>query len=173
VTCPARTVAALKVQAEEQMRAADFSGAAESCAQALALDRDGSYPGRSEIEALQKQAEIKARAQQLVRHGLGDIEAKDFGGAVEDLNEALSLVAACTPLDNSAFLFLKPHAATDAAVGLVGAELDRQGYQTGVEGQLTGHEIDKHQFIDQHYYSIASKATLLEPRDLNVPADKF
>jgi len=27
--------------------------------------------------------------------------------------------------------------------------------------------------IDQHYYAIASKATILKPAQLNVPADKF
>ena len=29
------------------------------------------------------------------------------------------------------------------------------------------------QLIDQHYYAIASKATLLKPKDMPVPADKF
>jgi hypothetical protein len=33
--------------------------------------------------------------------------------------------------------------------------------------------IDSKQLIDNHYYSIASKATILDPRELNVPADKF
>jgi hypothetical protein len=27
--------------------------------------------------------------------------------------------------------------------------------------------------IDQHYYAIASKATLVKPKDLPVPQDKF
>jgi hypothetical protein len=27
--------------------------------------------------------------------------------------------------------------------------------------------------IDQHYYAIASKATMMKPKDLPVPADKF
>ena len=34
-------------------------------------------------------------------------------------------------------------------------------------------EIDEKQLIDQHYYAIASKATLLKPIELNVPAEKF
>jgi len=33
--------------------------------------------------------------------------------------------------------------------------------------------IDERKYIDQHYYSIASKATLLHPKELNVPTDKF
>jgi len=32
---------------------------------------------------------------------------------------------------------------------------------------------DKKKLIDQHYYAIASKATILKPTELNVPDDKF
>ena len=32
--------------------------------------------------------------------------------------------------------------------------------------------IDEKKLIDQHYYAIASKATILKPEQLNVPADK-
>ena len=41
------------------------------------------------------------------------------------------------------------------------------------EGEIDGPTIDSKQFIDQHYYAIASKATLLQPGQLNVPVDKF
>ena len=41
------------------------------------------------------------------------------------------------------------------------------------EGDISGTEIDEKKLIDQHYYAIASKATLLEPKELAVPADKF
>jgi len=41
------------------------------------------------------------------------------------------------------------------------------------EGKIDAETIDKKQFIDKHYYAIASKATLLTPDKLNVPADKF
>ena len=34
-------------------------------------------------------------------------------------------------------------------------------------------QIDSKKLIDQHYYAIASKATILTPDQLNVPADKF
>ena len=37
------------------------------------------------------------------------------------------------------------------------------------EGPIKGDDIDKKELIDQHYYSIASKATILKPADLNVP----
>ena len=33
--------------------------------------------------------------------------------------------------------------------------------------------IDEKKLIDQHYYAIASKATILKPAELNVPKDKF
>lgn len=38
---------------------------------------------------------------------------------------------------------------------------------------LCSQVIDKKKLIDQHYYAIASKATILKPAQLNVPADKF
>merc|ERR1712166_354594 len=38
---------------------------------------------------------------------------------------------------------------------------------------MGGDVIDAKMYIDQHYYSIASKATILEPNQLNVPSDKF
>jgi hypothetical protein len=41
------------------------------------------------------------------------------------------------------------------------------------EGTITAEEIDSKKLIDQHYYAIASKATILKPAQLNVPADKF
>ena len=65
------------------------------------------------------------------------------------------------------------HAATAAASELVAAELTSKGYATTVQGEITGKEIDQKMYIDQHYYSIASKATILSPAELNVPADKF
>lgn len=41
------------------------------------------------------------------------------------------------------------------------------------EGLITGKEIDEKQLIDNHYYAIASKATILPPSELNVPKPKF
>jgi len=40
-------------------------------------------------------------------------------------------------------------------------------------GSLSAEVIDEKKLIDQHYYAIASKATILKPNELNVPADKF
>lgn len=42
-----------------------------------------------------------------------------------------------------------------------------------MQGSLASEVIDEKKLIDQHYYAIASKATILKPDQLNVPADKF
>lgn len=41
------------------------------------------------------------------------------------------------------------------------------------EGDLTAKQIDEKMLIDNHYYAIASKATILKPASLNVPKEKF
>ena len=71
---------------------------------------------------------------------------------------------------NSAFVFIKPHANTRAAQALVEKTL---AANSKAEGELTAAQIDKGMLIDQHYYAIASKATLLKPQDMPVPAEKF
>jgi len=40
-------------------------------------------------------------------------------------------------------------------------------------GSIASEDIDSKKLIDQHYYAIASKATILQPHQLNVPQDKF
>jgi hypothetical protein len=74
---------------------------------------------------------------------------------------------------NSAFVFIKPHANTAQTQHLVKSMLKSKGLTVSSEGELTGEQIDKGMLIDQHYYAIASKATLLKPKDLPVPAKKF
>jgi len=51
--------------------------------------------------------------------------------------------------------------------------LRAKGIKIVSEGTITAEEIDQGMLIDQHYYAIASKATILKPHQLNVPADKF
>merc|ERR1712048_352156 len=77
------------------------------------------------------------------------------------------------PNKNSAFVFIKPHAVTDAVKTLVKAGLEAKGLKILKEGSIKGEVIDKKKLIDQHYYAIASKATILKPDQLNVPEDKF
>jgi nucleoside diphosphate kinase len=73
----------------------------------------------------------------------------------------------------SAFVFAKPHANTPAVVELIKQKFDEVGITITSEGDINGKEIDDNKFIDQHYYAIASKATILTPDQLNIPADKF
>eukprot|EP00928_Gymnodinium_smaydae_P055318 TRINITY_DN3889_c0_g1_i5.p1 TRINITY_DN3889_c0_g1~~TRINITY_DN3889_c0_g1_i5.p1 ORF type:complete len:330 (-),score=123.52 TRINITY_DN3889_c0_g1_i5:137-1126(-) len=74
---------------------------------------------------------------------------------------------------NMAFVFVKPHAVTDKCNKMVREGLIAKGLTITSEGELTSDVIDKKKLIDQHYYSIASKATILKPSELNVPNDKF
>merc|ERR1712137_1012102 len=74
---------------------------------------------------------------------------------------------------NAAFVFVKPHAVTPEVNKLVREGLTAKGLKIIAEGDLTSEEIDKKKLIDQHYYAIASKATILKPNQLNVPKDKF
>jgi len=74
---------------------------------------------------------------------------------------------------NSAFVFIKPHANRPAVQDLVKAKLEEAGLSILSTGSISGVEIDEKQYIDQHYYAIASKATILKPEEIAVPADKF
>jgi len=74
---------------------------------------------------------------------------------------------------NAAFVFIKPHANKDDVQKLVKETFAAKGVEILAEGDYSGQEIDKGQFIDQHYYAIASKATLKQPSELNVPVEKF
>jgi len=73
----------------------------------------------------------------------------------------------------SAFVFVKPHANTEAVRALVKDKFSKVGVRITAEGSIDGPTIDAKQYIDQHYYAIASKATIMQPRELNVPVDKF
>jgi len=74
---------------------------------------------------------------------------------------------------NSAFVFVKPHAVTEATVSLVKESLEKAGVTVLQEGDITSEEIDEKKLVDQHYYAIASKATITPPAELAVPPEKF
>jgi len=74
---------------------------------------------------------------------------------------------------NSAFVFLKPLAVTDKMKELVLKTFEEKSIKVVKEGKIDAEDIDKKQLIDKHYYAIASKATLVKPDKLTVPADKF
>jgi len=76
-------------------------------------------------------------------------------------------------LVNSAFVFVKPHANNAKVQEKVREMLTAAKVEIKSEGDIAGTKIDADKLIDQHYYAIASKATLLDPKDMSVPADKF
>lgn len=111
--------------------------------------------------------------------------AKSLSAAVQ-ADEATTLQAASTesileelrlrlvpPKMNTAFVFAKPHANTPAVLEVIKSKFDEKGIMILKEGVVTGEEIDKKGFIDQHYYAIAEKSTLTSGKDLPVNADKF
>jgi len=77
------------------------------------------------------------------------------------------------PPKNSAFVFVKPHAVNAKVNAMVRDGLQAKGLKVLSEGDLSSETIDQKKLIDQHYYAIASKATILKPAQLNVPKDKF
>ena len=76
-------------------------------------------------------------------------------------------------MKNSALIFIKPHANTEPTRKLVVDKISAAGCTIVAEGSISGTEIDELKLIDQHYYAIASKATILKPSELVVPTDKF
>jgi len=94
------------------------------------------------------------------------------GGPTQDVSTAASASAA-PAAPNSAFVFVKTSALTDGFKALVRARLGAAGIATLAEGELAGEVVDEKKLVDQHYYSIASKATILKPDQLNVPKEKF
>jgi hypothetical protein len=77
------------------------------------------------------------------------------------------------PALQGAFVFAKPHANTPEMIALIKDKFAEVGVTIEREGDITGEAIDAKGYIDRHYYAIASKATILQPHELNVPAEKF
>jgi len=75
--------------------------------------------------------------------------------------------------NNHAFVFIKSHTQVPAVRSLVEAKFKEKKINILSQGEIKGEVIDQKMLIDQHYYAIASKATILPPKDLPVPADKF
>jgi len=106
---------------------------------------------------------------------------KSIWDTIEDM-DAQSCIKTCAEIDawrplkkvlNTAFVFLKPAAVTDKMKELVKNTFEKKGITVVKEGSIEAADIDKKELIDKHYYAIASKATLLTPDKLTVPADKF
>ena len=82
---------------------------------------------------------------------------------------AYSNVSIC----NSAFVFIKPHANTEATKTLVKDVLTAKGCTILSEGAISGTVIDEKKLIDQHYYAIASKATIMKPVEYFKPEVRY
>ena len=93
--------------------------------------------------------------------------------ASDTTNDATCDATGLPKLKNSAFVFVKPHANTPATRDLVANKLKEAGIDILKEIDIDGETIDKKGLIDQHYYSIASKATILPVSKIPVPEDKF
>lgn len=80
---------------------------------------------------------------------------------------------AATTHKNAAFVFVKPHANTPSTRKLVSDKLIEAGVEILSESDIDGKDIDEKSLIDNHYFSIASKATILPPEKIPVPENKF
>jgi nucleoside diphosphate kinase len=92
-------------------------------------------------------------------------------GRMLSMQNSIKLAKKATP--QQAFVFIKPHACTDKVIELVKSKFAEVGVKILTEGEIDGATIDSKKLIDQHYYAIASKATIMTPDQLNVPKDKF
>eukprot|EP00239_Pterosperma_sp_CCMP1384_P003346 CAMPEP_0197843710 /NCGR_PEP_ID=MMETSP1438-20131217/627_1 /TAXON_ID=1461541 /ORGANISM="Pterosperma sp., Strain CCMP1384" /LENGTH=311 /DNA_ID=CAMNT_0043454041 /DNA_START=70 /DNA_END=1005 /DNA_ORIENTATION=- len=73
---------------------------------------------------------------------------------------------------NMAYVFVKPHAVTEAVVKLVKEKFEAEGITVSSDGAIDNKTIEKDMLVDNHYYAIANKASLSKPKDLNPPAAK-
>ncbi len=95
------------------------------------------------------------------------------GGLSFKLNDRKQVAHCDKHVMNNAFVFIKPHANTKNTQDLVANKFKETNIKVLKTGTLTGEQIDKDKLIDQHYYAIASKATLMKPLEMPVPVDKF
>lgn len=100
-----------------------------------------------------------------------------MAGHTEATPETCPSTATTTPqtrkLLNSAFVFIKPHANTEKVHNMVVEKLENAGISILSQLDIGGEEIDQKRLIDQHYYSIASKATILPANKIPVPLELF
>ena len=88
-------------------------------------------------------------------------------------NKPTKPIALASEKYQSAFVFAKPHANTSAVLEMIAEKFAEQGIEVLTEGEIDGPTIDAEKLIDQHYYAIASKATITTASQLPVPAAKF
>ena len=108
-----------------------------------------------QVDANKKPAEVWSAIEKVVGKAPGTAAAKPA---------AVTKPAAAAKV-NEAFVFIKPHANNKAVQDLVRSKVGEKGIEIVSEGEINGATIDSNGFIDQHYYSIASKATPSKPAD--------
>jgi hypothetical protein len=98
---------------------------------------------------------------------LVDGKKGSFFDALEDMDTP-ACIAKCVAIakenaapKNTAYVFIKPHAVTDSVKALVTEQLKARGLTILTEGSLASEVIDEKKLIDQHYYAIASKVSVL------------
>jgi len=72
---------------------------------------------------------------------------------------------------NVGFMFLKPHANTEASRNFIWEQLSQNYIEVVHEGEIDAERINSGRLIDRHYGSIAAKALDECPAELTVPAD--
>ena len=68
--------------------------------------------------------------------------------------ESSTSQSSCKALQNSAFVFIKPHANTSPTQALVRSQILQAGLSIVSEQEIRAEEIDDKKLIDQHYYAI-------------------
>ena len=155
---------AAKAKADADAKADAEAAKAAADAEAAKAEAD-SEAAKAEADAEAAKAEADAEA--------AKAEADAEAAAAPTPEAPKEPEAKKAPLKNSAFVFVKPAANTEATQALVKHVFSDNKISIKSEGSIGGGTIDAKKLIDQHYYAIASKATLTKPKDLPVPADKF
>ena len=168
----ARLAAEAAEKAEKERLEAEAAAAAAAAAEAAEAARIAEEEAQAAIEeAFEAAADQKRRMQ--VYEGkkdralqLADKDAdramlmvplpKDHGGlkrlAANRLASSRDIAGgALVPVMNFGFMFIKPHANTEATRALVAARLAEAGITVTAEGTSTAEEIDEMNLIDNHY----------------------
>jgi hypothetical protein len=126
--------------------------------------------------------ELKAEAQKLFHAAQADekmvVEYETYlqqmaekADADGDKKKKSTLPKAVLGVNNTAFVFVKPHATAHGNTTVIELVRDRllgHGITVKQEGEIDGTAIANGQLVDQHYYAIANRALLTAPTDLSV-----
>lgn len=69
---------------------------------------------------------------------------------------------------NEGLFFIKPYAVTEGVKDFVRDYLTKHSFRILGEGSIPAEVIAEKNLIDQHYYSLSTKAMVLKPKDLHV-----